>query len=233
MMHQRFFSIIVPAYNEERIISQTLDCLISLDYPKDKYEVILVENGSIDSTFSIAKKYESENCHVYQSEKGVSRARNFGVSKCSPDMEWTILLDADTFLKKNILNEINDYLDAHPEAGYGTTEVTLDDYTRAGRFWSWYINVTDRFIKIMHRAHIVRKDLLHKVKYDEELVSGEDMKYSRDLSEYGLYFFIKTNQVITSARRFIQKGYWKMFFINIQAGLPKKILKHADWETVR
>ena len=103
-------------------------------------------------------------------------------------MEWGILLDADTFLKKNILNEINSYLDAHPRVDYGTTAVLLDDYTRTGRFWSWYINRTDKFIKIMHRAHIVRRELLYTVKYDEELASGEDMKYSRDLSKYGRYF---------------------------------------------
>ena len=85
----------------------------------------------------------------------------------------------------------------------------------------------------MHRAHIVRKDLLYKVKYDEELVSGEDLKYSRDLAKYGKYFFINTDQVVTSARRFIQKGYLKMFFINMQAGLPKRVLKHAGWEAIR
>ena len=233
MMHQRFFSIIVPAYNEERLIDKTLDCLTSIDYPKDRYEIILVENGSTDSTFRIAKKYESVNCRIYQSGKGVSKARNFGISKCSDKMEWGILLDADTFLQKNILNEINSYLDAHPRVDYGTTEVFLDDNTRVGRFWSWYINVTDRFIKIMHRAHIVRRELLYKVKYDEELVSGEDMKYSRDLARYGAYFFMDTDQVITSARRFLQKGYIKMFFINMKSALPKWILKHSDWETIR
>ena len=232
-MHQRFFSIIVPAYNEERIIKETLDCLTNIEYPRDRYEIIIVENGSTDETLTIAKKYESGNCRVYQSPKGVSRARNFGVSKCSDKMEWGILLDADTFLKKNILNEINAYLDAHPRVDYGTTAVLLDDYTRTGRFWSWYINRTDKFIKIMHRGHIVRRELLYTVKYDEELASGEDMKYSRDLSKYGRYFFIHTDQVITSARRFLQKGYTKMFFINMKSALPKWILKHSDWETIR
>ena len=99
--------------------------------------------------------------------------------------------------------------------------------------FSWYINCTDKFIKIMHRAHIVRRELLYTVKYDEELASGEDMKYSRDLSKYGRYFFIHTDQVITSARRFLQKGYAKMFFINMKSALPKWILKHSDWETIR
>ena len=82
--------------------------------------MILVENGSTDETLTIAK-IRIRELPVYQSPKGVSRARNFGVSKCSDKMEWGILLDADTFLKKNILNEINSYLDAHPRVDYGTT----------------------------------------------------------------------------------------------------------------
>jgi glycosyltransferase involved in cell wall biosynthesis len=232
-MRQRFFSIVVPVHNEAGIIEQSLDCLTAIDYPKDRYEIIVVENGSTDATYELAKKYESENCRVCESAKGVSRARNFGITQCSPMMEWAIFLDADTFLGEEILTEINAYLEAHPKAAFGTTEVWLDDYTRTGRFWSRYLNLTDRLVRIMHRIHIVRRDLVEKLKYDEELVSGEDMKYSRQLAKYGPYFFMPTKQVITSARRFKQKGYLKMFFINMQSGLPKKILKNRGWEVIR
>ena len=232
-MHQRFFSIIVPCYNEERLIDTTLTCLTSIDYPKNRCEIIVVENGSTDRTFEIAKKYAFGNCRVYQSPKGVSRARNFGISMCAPNTECAIWLDADTFLKPDILNAINAYLHAHPDADFGTTDVYLDDETRAGRFWSWYINVTDRFLRIMHRIHIVRSYLLDKVEYDVDLVSGEDVKYSRDLARYGTYFFMPTDQVITSARRFKHKGYIKMFFINMTSGLPRWILKKNSWETIR
>lgn len=229
----RFFSIIVPAYNEEKIIAKTIDCLTSIDYPKDRFEVIIVENGSTDRTFEIAKTYEKGNCRVYQSPKGVSRARNFGIAMSSPATECAIWLDADTFLKPNILNEIDAYLHAHPDADFGTTDVYLDDESRAGRFWSWYINVTDRMIRIMHRIHIVRSYMLDKAEYDTELVSGEDLKYSRDLAKHGTYFYMHTDQVITSARRFLKKGYLAMFFINMKSALPRSILKHADWETIR
>lgn len=232
-MHFRFFSIVIPAFNEERLIGETLDCLVNLDYPKDRYEIIVVENGSTDATFSVAKKFESENCRVYESEKGVSKARNFGIGKCSDKTEWAIMLDADTFLKRNLPNELNAYLDAHPDVAYGTTEITLDDYTPAGRFWSWYTNYTDRLLKVLQRTHIVRRDLLQKVAYDEELVSGEDVKYGRDLSKYGTYFFMNTDQVISSARRYRRNGYVAMFFINMQSALPKRILKHGGWEEIR
>ena len=232
-MHQTFFSLVVPCYNEERIIAQTIECLITLDYPKDRYEIIIVENGSTDRTFEIAKQYESGNCRVYQSPKGVSRARNFGISMCAPETECAIWLDADTFLKPQLLNQVNAYLHAHPNADFGTTTVYLDDESRAGYFWSWYLNVTDRFLRIMHRIHIVRSHLLDKAEYDVELVSGEDMKYSRDIARHGAYFFMSTDQVITSARRFKKKGYLAMFFINMRSGLPRWLLKHTDWETIR
>lgn len=232
-MPRQFFSIIVPAHNEESVIEKTLRCLADIDYPKDRYEIIVVENGSTDATFALAKKYESGNCRVYKSPKGVSRARNFGISMCAPRTDCAIWLDADTFLKPNILNEINAYLHAHPDADFGTTEVILDDYSRTGRFWSRYLNVTDRLLRIMHRIHIVRAYLLDKAEYDVDLVAGEDMRYSRDLARHGKYFFMPTDQVITSARRFKQKGYLKMFFINMRSGLPKRLLKHADWETIR
>jgi len=232
-MHQTFFSVIVPAYNEEKIIARSVDCLKALDYPKDRYEIIVVENGSTDRTFEIAKGLEGGNCRVYQSPKGVSHARNFGIAMCAPETECAIWLDADTFLKPNILTEINTYLHTHPEADFGTTTVLLDDDSLTGRFWSWYLNVTDRLIRIMHRIHIVRNALLDKAEYDVELVSGEDMKYSRDLAKHGTYFFMSTDQVVTSSRRFKQKGYLKMFFVNMLSGLPRWILKHADWEVVR
>ena len=233
MMHERFFSFVVPCHNEERIIAEALECLLGLDYPKDRYEIIIVENGSTDATFEIAKRYEGPNCRIYQSEKGVSRARNFGAQKCSAEMEWGLAMDADTFLKKNFLKELNAYLEAHPDVAYGTVEITLDDYSRRGRFWGWFTNYFDRLFKVLHRIHIVRRDLFLRVHYDEGLVSGEDVRYGRELSRYGKYFFMNTDQVISSARRFVQKGYIPMLFINMRAGLPRWVLRHFDWEVIR
>jgi len=235
MKQNQFFSIIIPAHNEESIIEKTLICLKNLDYPSNAYEVIVVENSSNDATYAKAKMFESSNFKIYTiKEKGVSRARNFGINQCSRASNWGIIMDADTFLKKGFLSELNTYLETHHDVDYGTTTVLLDDETLTGRFWSWYINQTDKFFKIMHRIHIVRKELFIKVRYDEELTVTEDLWYSRDLLKLGRYFFMKTKNVIVSARRFRQKGYIKMFFINIYLGLlPKSIAKKKGWEVVR
>lgn len=235
MKQNLFFSIIVPAHNEESIIKKTLTCLKNLDYPQNAYEIIVVENGSNDATFVKAKAFESPNFKIYTTkEKGVSRARNFGINQCSKVLDWGIIMDADTFLKKDFLSELNAYLETHRDVDYGTTTILLDDETLTGRFWSWYTNQTDKFFKVMHRIHIVRKELFFKVRYDEELALTEDLWYSRDLSKLGRYFFMKTKNVIVSARRFKQKGYIKMFFINIYSGLmPKSIAKKKGWEVIR
>ncbi|MFZ8856528.1 MAG: glycosyltransferase, partial [Candidatus Nanopusillus sp.] len=53
-------SIIVPAYNEGKNIKNTLERLIDLEYPKDKLEIIVVDDGSKDNTYEIAKEYEEK-----------------------------------------------------------------------------------------------------------------------------------------------------------------------------
>lgn len=52
-----FVSIIVPVYNGEKIIGECIESLLNQDYPKDKYEIIIVDNNSKDKTAEVIKKY--------------------------------------------------------------------------------------------------------------------------------------------------------------------------------
>jgi glycosyltransferase involved in cell wall biosynthesis len=239
MPYHRFFSIIIPAHNEGLIIEDILHRVDVLDYPRDRYEVIVVENGSTDATYEQAKQHESSVIHVYFTPiKGVSHARNFGHTKCSPSMEWCIFMDADVFLEPKILLEINSYLETHPEAGYGTTTVNFKNNSLTARFWSRFNNFFYRLFKVLFTIHIVRKDLADQISYDENLVSGEDIQYGRALSKKALFFFMPTNNVRASDRRFQKKGYLAMFFVNLYHGitcyiLPENLLKKIDWEVIR
>jgi len=238
-MRSHSFSIIIPAHNEELIIEKTLRNLRALEYPQERYEVIIAENGSSDATYEKAKCHESNNTRVYHTEKkGVSHARNLGLTKCSSHFEWCIFMDADVSVGKNFLAELNAYLTEHPQVGYGTTTVNLDSDTFTAWFWSRLNNFFYQLFHVLFTIHIVRKDLAEKVSYDENLVSGEDIIYGKALSKYGKYFFMKTKVVTTSARRFEKKGYLKMFFINLYHGitcfiLPEQKLKKIDWEVIR
>lgn len=78
-------SLIVPAYNEQDTIAGTLRSLNKLDYPKDKLEIIVVDDGSEDDTYEIAKKFK--NVRVFHKENGgKARALNFGLGKAKGEI---------------------------------------------------------------------------------------------------------------------------------------------------
>src|SRR5580698_1509778 len=87
-MEQLFFSFVIPAHNEEKYIENTLEHLRRMDYPADKFEVIVVENGSTDRTLELAKRFQSSGFSTLLSGKGVSRARNVGIDHLSPKSNW-------------------------------------------------------------------------------------------------------------------------------------------------
>ncbi len=101
-------SIIVPAYNEEKTIAKTIKSLLNLDYPKDKLEIIIVDDGSKDKTYKISKQFESKNVKVYTKKNGgKGTALNFGLEKSSGELVGA--LDADSFVAPNALKRIIGY----------------------------------------------------------------------------------------------------------------------------
>lgn len=103
-------SILVPAYNEEVCIAKTIQDLLALDYPKEKYEIIVVDDGSRDHTYKIAKQYESRQVKVFTKPNGgKGTALNFGLKKATG--EFVASMDADSFVSRNALKEIMGYFD--------------------------------------------------------------------------------------------------------------------------
>ena len=185
-MNYRFFSIIVPAHNEARLIDKTLSALKKIDYPPDRHEIIVVENGSEDTTYEKCKKYQSTNCKIlHLKDSGVSKARNFGQSQRSPKTDWCITLDADTILRQNFLKELNEYLSINPKITYGMATLTPDTASLKARFWFWYRNQTDKMLRTLDTIHIVRVDLITKVKYDETFHFTEDLRYAAQIKKFG------------------------------------------------
>ncbi len=213
---QLFFSIVIPAHNEEKYIKETLQNITNLNYPKDKFEVIVVENGSTDKTLGIAKKFEKENIRIFSStEKGVSRARNFGVKNINQNSDWAVFLDADTILKNNFLDEFSDYLNKNVNKNFsiGTTEIKPYPESTKAVLWYKFYDFFHEILKASYSVQIIKSSILDKVKYDESMERAEDLKMIKDARKYGKFFFFKTKNVFTSTRRFTETGWLKLLFI--------------------
>ena len=65
--YQPFVSIVVPTYNEEKVIGKRIENLFDLNYPKDKYEVIVVDSGSTDRTAEIVEETKKNTQVLYSS----------------------------------------------------------------------------------------------------------------------------------------------------------------------
>ena len=116
-------SVIIPAYNSEKFIGETLDNMLSQTL-KD-IEVIIVNDGSTDKTQKIIDEYVSKYDifkSYIQKNAGVSAARNNGLEKATG--EYVVFLDADDIFSENSL-----------EAFYNTAKKTdADSYRKALRF---------------------------------------------------------------------------------------------------
>ena len=229
------FSIIVPAHNEELYIERTLEHLQLLNYPQGLFEVIVVENGSSDRTYELAKRFEGGAIQVFQSAKGVSRAKNLAIDHAKKESDWFVFLDADTILEPEFLNELDDFLrQPHHKFTVGTTSVRPLSGTLKARLWFSFYDLGHRLTKASYSIKMVRRDLFPPVRFDEDLQLAEDLHVIAQARKFGEFFFMQTTTVFTSTRRFDKLGWWYIFFKwTFEAMLPEKKQKTLTYEVVR
>lgn len=236
---KNFFSIVIPVHNEEKYIKRTLDKLSKIDYNQDFFEIIVVENGSSDKSYEILKTYEEsiKNLKVYKSEKGVSKAKNTGLKYTDKRSDFTIFLDADTILEKDFLNELNNYLNKNSNSNFviGTTAIKpSDSYSLYDKCWFKFFDIAHKLTKTSYSIQIAKTSIAKEVKFDEALNFSEDLKFIKTMLVFGNFFFLNTDEVATSTRRFAKDGYFKtLFYWNIQAFTPEKYKKYKPYKSVR
>lgn len=104
-------TIAVPCYNEEKTIDKTVKSLLSLDYPKEKIKIFLIDDGSKDNTWNIIKSFEDgKNIFAFQKENGGKHtALNLALEKS--DSEFFGCLDSDSLVHPQALKRILKYFE--------------------------------------------------------------------------------------------------------------------------
>lgn len=107
-------SIIVPVYNAEKHIEKCLDSLINQTL-NDKIEIIVVNDGSVDNSENIIKRYiekhKSNNIikYYYKENTGVAKTRNFGIDKANS--EYILFVDSDDYIDVKLIEKLKKYID--------------------------------------------------------------------------------------------------------------------------
>lgn len=99
-------AVLVPCYNEESTIAETLESLLALEYPKEKLEIIVIDDGSKDGTGKIAQGCAAAHPQIkyfYKENGGKYTALNLGIERT--EAELIGCLDADSFVERGALAE--------------------------------------------------------------------------------------------------------------------------------
>lgn len=107
MEYKYMISIIIPMYNAEQYISNCLDSILASSLPVERYEIIVVNDGSTDDGPTIAQMYAQQQVnitYITQANQGLSVARNLGIKKCIGKYVWCI--DADDKLDSKELPKV-------------------------------------------------------------------------------------------------------------------------------
>lgn len=111
-------SVIIPCYNKEYFIEETLKSVLNQTYIKAILEIIVVDDGSKDNTAQIVKRMAADHpaiLYIYQENGGVSAARNTGINMCRAP--FIAFLDGDDLWESDKIEIHCNYINLYPETG--------------------------------------------------------------------------------------------------------------------
>lgn len=100
------FTIIIPCYNVEQYLDKCMESVIVQTY--SNFEILLIDDGSTDSTIDKCRAWEARDNRVYaytKSNGGLSEARNYGIEKAQGD--YLVFVDSDDYIESEALFQIN------------------------------------------------------------------------------------------------------------------------------
>jgi cellulose synthase/poly-beta-1,6-N-acetylglucosamine synthase-like glycosyltransferase len=171
-----FVSIIVPVYNNRSKIENCIKSLLKINYPKDRLEIIVVDNNSNDGTWDIIEKYEIRAV-VEKTIQSSYAARNRGIKEASGEI--LAFTDSDCIADQNWIIEATE---CFKDKNVGCVAGRIEGYQKTNYIEKYLIKQKclsqglTRFLPYAQTANaIYRKDVLKKIGiFEESWISGGD-----------------------------------------------------------
>jgi glycosyltransferase involved in cell wall biosynthesis len=194
-------SVVVPAYNEEKLLGRTLACIRdaaeALAARGWACELIVCDNNSTDRTAAIARAAGARV--VLERVNQISRARNAGAAAATGD--WLLFIDADCSPGRGLVEEMLASIRAGCIGG-GTT-VHLPDVRLDVKLWVALWNAVSRACRWAAGAFLFCEARAFRELggFSEELYAAEEIDLSRRLKRRGRFVILHRHPLVTSARK--------------------------------
>ena len=189
------FSVIIPARNAEETLPKTFESLAAQTF--SKWEAILIDDGSTDSTLKIAKAAAARDRRIRvirkRSSVGVSKARNISLKRARTP--WVLFLDADDWIAPEYFSKMAEAIQTDPHLDVVHCEwayVAMNGLTMPEPRHDWTKNLfyeLARTCPLAIHACVVRRSLLRALGgFDVSLVTCEDWDLWQRLARRGARF---------------------------------------------
>lgn len=231
------YSVIIPAYNAQGTIGECLDAFERQIFPKEAYEIIVVDDGSTDETPDIVKRFPVK--YFWQPNQGPATARNFGAKMARGDI--ILFTDADCVPAHNWIKEMTRPFEA-PEViaakgAYKSAQKSLTARFAQIEFEERYrLLLKSRYIDMIdtYSAAYRKSTFLSLGGFDPSfpVANNEDTELSYKMSRAGYKMVFNPRAVVyhlnhpDSIRKYARlkfwRGYWRMV---VYKRYPGKMLK--------
>ena len=213
-------SIVIPVYNGANYIKRCIQSILTQDYTG--FQIILVDDGSTDDTLKICQEMVGQNRSfliVHQENKGVSAARNHGITYVKN--EWIYFLDADDELEENALRIMKESIE--PQCQW-----IVMNYRKQVDGEKELILNSELFMYPcgkLYRTEIIREN---EVQFPLNIAYGEDIRFNLQYFRYVNEYSVQSSSVFIYH---IRKGqgagssYYQNSF-QMQMDIDKEILDH-------
>jgi len=229
------FSLIIPTFNSHKDLERLLASLALIKNELDRFEIIIIDDGSCDDTEIIIRRFEGQFDvlnYYYQKNKGPAAARNLGASKARG--EYLIFIDDDCLVPKGCLDAIKDFYKSNSTyAGVGIKTVNSSKSV----FSEFNQRLGDYLIEASHvsgltyeyvssRCYSFAKESFWSINgHDESFIwpAAEDRDFCLRFKEAKLKFAYLQTITVTNADHLRLKGFIRQNFLyGLGAGLLKE-----------
>ena len=172
-------SVIIPVYNTEKYLHRCIDSVLAQTY--QDLELLLIDDGSKDSSGAICDEYAAQDARVkvfHKENGGVSSARNLGLDNAQG--EWVTFVDSDDYIEENFLKSFDGNMDADLVVGGMIEKRFQDNLLRniPSRYIHPLKNALDgNLTKVVFQSawgKLFRGSLIKNLRFDESMIIGED-----------------------------------------------------------